>query len=230
MTVPRLVVEFCGLPGAGKTLLAEQTCIALRERGVAAEIADRPISAAVPKVARVRRRAGLAGGRLVRHPADTFGALRSVARTRPSLRDGAALLLQWLAVEGLAAAPNDDSFRLLEEGVVQTAWSLVLRAGPDALVGLQELVAEGTVSRRLIVLVDVPVELAVDRLRARASLHSRTQLLSPAEQRAELEVGSRLMRVLLDASPAPVLTIRNDGTSAPETLGAQIAEGVLQAR
>jgi len=220
-----LVVEFCGLPGAGKSSVAAHTCRALRSAGVDAYVADLAVSAAAARPARVIRRAGLALRQAAGGPSDTAQVARLVAATGQSTRDGAALLAQLLAVQRLVArARRRDGVALLEEGLVQTLWSVALRSRVDCADELNGWLAT-TASPDLVVLVDAPTGTVLDRLAARPSRHSRTQRLGPGELVRELGDGRRLLDRLL---PRDALTVRNDGTVPLSDLGRAAAEVVLR--
>jgi len=223
-----LVVEFCGLPGSGKSTLAAHTCRAMRSQGVDAYIADLPVSAAAPRPARVLRRGGLALRQVAGGPGDAWKAARVMAATRPSTRDGAALLTQLLAAQGLTAeARRGDRVALLEEGLVQTLWSVGLRSPVDSRDRLADWLAM-TARADVVVLVDAPTGTLLHRLAARPSRHSRTQRLAPDRRLPELALGRGLLDGLLAGLPGQVLTVRNDGSVSLAELGRYTALEVLR--
>ena len=229
MTTAPLVVEFCGLPGTGKTTLAAQTCRALESAGVTARIADQPVSAAAPRWVRVRRRGLLALTTVATRPAEAARSARLVADSDPTPRDGIALLAQLLAVHRLAsAARHREGVSLVEEGLVQTMWSLALRGSTDVVEPMRRRLAAGS-GADLVVLVDAPVDQLLHRLEVRQSRHSRTQRLDADARRAELQHGRGLLDQLLSDLPHEVLTIRNDGSRPLVELGQQAAGWVLRA-
>lgn len=224
---PGLVVEYAGLPGAGKSTLAEETRQALRDSGIACRIGDAGISAAAPRPVRVGRRLALAGRHLVRRPVAGFRSLRRIRAVAPSgLRDGLAGAVQWLAVQELLdRARRTPGVTLLEEGPVQTAWTLALRSRGALPPGrLLEGGAETRADR--LVLVEAPVALAAARLAVRPSRHSRTQRLPEGERGAELRKGEDLLVGLVDPV-LPLLRVPNDGTAAPRQLGRSTARWLL---
>ena len=229
MTSGPLVVEFCGLPGSGKSTLAAHTCRAMRSEGVDAYVADLPVSATAPRPARVLRRGGLALRQVSGGPGDAWQAARLVAATLPPTRDGVALLAQLLAVQELTArAQRGDRVALLEEGLVQTLWSVGLRSSVDSLDQLVDWLAS-TTRAKFVVLVDAPTGTVLDRLAARPSRHSRTQRLAPDRRLPELALGRGLLDGLLAGLPGEVLTVRNDGSVPLADLGRDTALKVLRA-
>jgi thymidylate kinase len=223
--VTGLLVELLGLPGSGKTALAREACPALRSRGLDAVVVDRPISAAVPRTARVVRRTAASARTTLRRPAWTLGSAAQIASVRePTRRDTVSVLAQWLAVCDLAArSRRDGGVHLLEEGPLQTLWTLMLRS-PDPL-------PEGLLTRfppaarsDLVVVLDVPVEVVEERLHRRASRHSRSQRLDSERTREELEHGRRLVDDLVARTTTPVLRLRGGETTTPTGLAGLLAD------
>lgn len=226
-----VVVELCGLPGAGKTTLATALEDTLAARGIPCRVADREISAAVPRSQRALRRLRHATSTATRRPVTAARTARRFAAVRnESVRDTAAVLVQWLAVSDLATkARTGPGVHLLEEGLVQTAWTLLLRAegSPAEFRGGALLTVPPASSRSdIVLLVDTPVEVAAERLAARSSRHSRTQLLETEQRVAELTRGRELLETLLANAPAAVhrLTVLPGATAA--RLAAEAAEAV----
>ena len=221
-----LVVELCGLPGSGKSALAEATCAALRRHGVEAVVADLPVSAAAPASARVRRKVLAAAAAAAGDPVATARVVRAVAGSRPTPRDGLGLAAQWLTVRGLQrAARARVGVSLVEEGVVQTLWSLALRAPEDGA-GVPRMLDAW--SPDLLVVVDAPLDVLLGRLESRASRHSRTQRLAVDRREPELERGRLLLDLLVDTVPCGRITVPNDGSVPIEELGRHTAEWVLR--
>ena len=223
-----LVVELCGLPGSGKTTVARHARATLAERGVPAVVADRPISAVAPRAARMLRRTAYSARAVASRPRWALTACTDMAAVpQPSRRDTAAVIAQWLAVCDLSARGHRvPGVHLLEEGLVQTTWTLLLRsdvAPPRRLWAS----LPAAVRSDLVVLVDVPVETAQGRLERRASRHSRSQSLPAAQLRVELERGRALLEELTAAAPVPVVRLRGSDATSAAALGAELAEHVL---
>lgn len=224
------MVELAGLPGSGKTTLAAHTRAALVAKGMPCSIADAGISAAATTPARVARRAAWAGLEFARHPRRGTAAVRGVRATGPaSVRDGVAGTVQWLAIQRLVARSRHGwGVQLMEEGPLQTLWTLGLRSREDVLSGpLPDLADEARTD--LLVVVDAPVELSAARLGARRSVHSRTQRLPQPDLRAELLRGRELLFELVAASSRDHVVVVNDGAQSGSDLGRRVAEWVLRA-
>jgi len=222
-----LVVELCGLPGSGKSTLAAHTCAALRASGVDAVIADLPVSAAAPASARVRRKALAAAAAAVGEPVATARVVRAVTGSGATPRQGLGLAAQWLTVRGLQrSARARAGVSLLEEGAVQTLWSLALRATAGRAEPPWML---DDWSPDLLVVLDAPLDMLLSRLESRPSKHSRTQRLAVERRGPELERGRLLLDLLVDTVPCDRITVPNDGSVPIEQLGRHTAEWVLRA-
>lgn len=200
-----VVVELAGLPGSGKTTLATALQLILHGEGIVCTVADSGVSAAAPRWARVARRTGYGVRALLDDPADSGRAVRAmVGSGQESPRDVAAVTAQWLATGHLVSrARTRPGVHLLEEGVLQTVWTAMLRARRQKAEALWENLPRAARSD-LVLLLDVSPALAADRLGTRSSRHSRTQASAPAEQLAELTRGQRLLDELVGSCPVPV--------------------------
>jgi len=225
-----LVVELCGLPGSGKTTVARHALAALTGRGLFATVADRPISAAVPCTSRMARRTASSARMALSRPRWALGTgLDIVAVPQPSRRDTASALAQWLSICELTerAHRTPGVVHLLEEGLLQTLWTLRLRSRtlppPRLLASLPH-----TSRSDLVVVIDVPVAVAEGRLTRRASRHSRSQALPADLLRAELEHGRALLEELAAAERAPLLRLHSDDTTDASALGTNLAELIVR--
>ena len=91
---------------------------------------DRPVSAQVPRGQRALRRLTLAAAEALSHPRAALTAARAVAGSgQQSWRDATAGTVQWLVVGRLVRrARRAAGLHLVEEGTLQTLWTLGLRA------------------------------------------------------------------------------------------------------
>ena len=128
-----LVVELCGLPGSGKSTLAAHICAALRTlrrrggRGRPARVGGRAGVRTGPPEGRWPRLPPRSASRWRRRR-----VVRAVASSRATPRDGLGLRPSGSPSSGLQrSARARPGVSLLEEGVVQTVWSLALRAPAD---------------------------------------------------------------------------------------------------
>ncbi|HET8603403.1 MAG TPA: hypothetical protein VFM09_05695 [Marmoricola sp.] len=216
-----LVVELCGLPGSGKTTLAHEVVARLRATGGSARVVDRRVSAAVPPWVRVPRKAGLVAGALARAPVRAVGDARLLGGRQPDRRDRLAVPVQWLLAGRLVGeARRTRGTAVLEEGLVQALWTAALRARTPLDGGTLARVASRVPRAHVVVHLDVPVDLALSRLRGRSSRHSRVQRQQAEGQLALLEHGDLLLRELLGAWSAAGLgeVLLVDG-AAPDVAG-----------
>lgn len=192
------VVELCGLPGVGKTFVADRLAVALDEVGLAARHDDRGVGPDVPVVLRLGRKGRLVVSRVISQPTTTARALLRIATEQHGGRDAIARSVQWLVTQGLLEqARRGIGVRLLDEGLMQSLWSIGLRGGVDRLLDVLDT-SGAWVEPDVVVAVEAPLGTVRRRLGARSSAHSRTQRLPEAEVLSELRRGEELLRRLLD--------------------------------
>lgn len=215
-----LVVELCGLPGAGKTTFADRLVSRLVQERAGACVADADLSAGVAPALRLRRKAGLMLRAPLTHPGREISTVRLLGRGQRATRDQVAVPVQWWVTQAIVARSRRRSgVFVLEEGIVQSLWTAGLRSGTLSATGLVGLAAE--VSRPdLVVHLDLPVELALGRLRERSSKHSRVQRLRHDDQLAMMLRGQRLLNDLLEEwrrrRLAPVLQVGGENLSGTD--------------
>ena len=129
-----MIVEFLGLPGAGKSTLSQLAAEALAERGIAVECANRMLGSEVGPTRRWLRKSGCVIDGLVCAPHDLGNAIRSVNRTRQrSLSEFLHTTFNWLLVTALVRrAARSPKVVLLDQGVAQALWSIGLSAQGEA--------------------------------------------------------------------------------------------------
>lgn len=192
------VVEFCGLPGSGKSTLARQVVAELRLRGIPTTDVMAPLGPDAARPDRMRRKAqAIAAGIFEPGAVALVGgvAVRSRQRDR---RDQLARPVNLLVVRhALRRARRRPGVSVLDQGPVQEWWSAALRAGdPDRVVELAR--RDPNVRPDLLVRVETPVSVLVERLGARGSRQSRLEGVEPSSRAAELERGSTLLASLFD--------------------------------
>ncbi len=199
------VVEFCGLPGAGKSTLARAVVAQLRLRGVPTTEVMATLGPDATRAARLTRKfsAVLSGIRATGSPrvvADV--ALRSAQQDR---RDRLARPANLLVVRhAVTRARSRPGVHVLDQGPLQEWWSAALRADDTRVL---EMAAHDRAPRAdLVVQVHAPIEMLVDRLEARGPRQSRLEALDPESRAEELRRGETILAALIDQlvhSPDP---------------------------
>ena len=229
-----VVVELCGLPGSGKSLLAAALLDDLRRRGVAARSGGAEVGPEVGPGRRVARKLAAAARALVDDPAGTTRACAAAARSQRGLVERASRSLQWAATQGLLRrARRGRAAAVFDEGIVQALWSAGLRGDLPTVLGALEADATWR-GPDILAVVDVPPRVAAGRLERRSSTHSRTQQLADADRSAELERGEELLHALVAwwrrcAPPgAEIVSLANADDGPPNGAISLLADAVAE--
>jgi thymidylate kinase len=228
------IVELAGVPGAGKSTVAERLERRLRATGRPVDVATRSTDPNISLPTRLMRKAGIVGRCAVADPLLTAVLARSLVASgarRPI--DLAARAVQWhVAQQQLRVGAARPGLTLLDEGIVQCLWSIGLRADIDpVLAALRRRPTWHTPD--ILVVLRVPGEVAAGRLGQRTSRHSRTQHLDPDAAAAELARGVALLDRVVNWWPAVVgpacQVIVVDGAGAIEDVADSVAAHVERA-
>jgi hypothetical protein len=195
-----LVVELCGLPGAGKSYLAREVRASAAGGDVDIRLPTAAIGPDVPAVRRIGRKLRLVTEETLRQPVPSADALRRIVGSgQGGVGPISSRWVQWVATQRLVAlARSTPGVHLFDEGVTQALWSLGLRGDPsETLAALRRTVGRWE-RPDLIIVLDLPIELIDRRLSERGSRHSRLQDLDAEERRAELAKGKELLDRLAD--------------------------------
>ena len=201
VTIVSLVVELCGLPGAGKSSLAREVLASATDGSVRIRLPTEAVGPEVPRVRRIGRKLRLVTGETVRRPVPSADTMRRIVGSgQGGVRPVSSRWVQWVATQRLmAVARSTPGVHLFDEGVTQALWSLGLRGDPSTtLAALRRTVGRWEHPDHIIVL-DLPIELIDRRLNERGSRHSRLQdVADPEARRAELARGKELLDRLID--------------------------------
>ncbi len=158
----RLLVEFAGLPGAGKSTLASAVAEILEDLGFS--LATDPRSPAVSLPTRLTYVRLLAS-----RPAFVLGSVATIARTRPlTARDLRWATGTWLKrVARLVQASRKPGIHLFDPGVAQALWSIGARSRMAAFSQSAHVLLRRAPRPDLLAVIDAPNETLVSRLRRR---------------------------------------------------------------
>jgi thymidylate kinase len=183
-----MIVEFAGLPGAGKTTAARRLVAGLAATGHRCRARCLPPGGPFDQARHYARFTA----RLVSQPSRLAPAVRCAAAVRPC---NAATLRYALKLPlwpyRFAVVREDPSVTVvLDQGVVQHAWSGALGGtvvDERALRSALRIVLTSVPLTYAFVYFDADVALAVDRIGARASSTSRFDRMSPMQARGALQ-------------------------------------------
>ena len=198
-TAARLTVELVGIPGSGKSRLARTLATSLAERRIPVAQPSTPFASSVPTGRRVIRKLGACAAGTISSPTRTTRLTRGLLRSQqPDLPDVAGRWVQLILSARIEVqAARLPGVSIVDEGLVQSLWSIGLRGDVGPVLAALERDREQPAAD-LLVVVSVPPALAHSRLVARASRHSRTQLLAEDDQLQELEQGAELLDRLVE--------------------------------
>lgn len=215
-----LIVELCGLPGAGKSSLAALTVEAFRERGVVIPDPGGGVGPQVSSMLRVTGKGAIVAGAVLRRPGAALRSAMAVGGSRqPSPSDALHRWVQWaVAEERVRRARRMRRTALLDEGVVQALWSMGLSGDVEPMLRTLARRRGGYARPDLTVVLDVPSEVAARRLTTRASAHSRVQSVPPGHLESTLRRGKELLDSILSSVGGGLgddSIARVDGSGAP---------------
>lgn len=192
-------VELAGIPGSGKSRLARALAAELHGRGLPATQPQRRLYSSVSPSLRLSRKALACLSAGAAAPAHTARLARWLAHSGQSgPADVAGRLVQLLVAEAVARqAARRPGVTIVDEGIVQALWSVALRGDVSTVLPAFDATAAAP-SADLLVVLRVPAEVALARLSARHSLHSRIQLLPEPGRLVELKRGMRLLDELVE--------------------------------
>ena len=172
-----LVVELCGLPGAGKSTLCAALTERLQRTGMSTSVCTEPVGPGVPRLRRLQRKLTLTAGGVRAGPVASVRVARAILASQPTWRDGIHRCVAWFVAQRLAARPSAGVVHLLDEGPIQSLWSVALSGDEERVHRVLKQDWCRWVVPDLLVVVDVPPTRANQRLRARTSAHSRISRL-----------------------------------------------------
>lgn len=166
------VVEFMGLPAAGKSRLANEVARLLRAEGTIVTEPSNALDARSPRLHRVASKLLLAGRTYARRPLLSHRWICAVARSRQkSKAQMIAKLIYWFSlVETMNRSVRYAGVHVFDQGLFQALWSLAYDARELNLAdaGLRaQLAATYASTHTVIICVNVQPESLLLRLRSR---------------------------------------------------------------
>lgn len=197
------VVELLGLPGAGKTTLANALARELAARGRTMTVATQSVGAGIPAARRYGAKLGLATRELVGRRGASVHAIRAVAASQ---QDGPSAALHrvvaWLVGQRLVGAAHDGSVdAVVDEGGLQALWSVGLDGDHRGLLEAWRARPERWVVGDVVVVLMPPTATIGARLAGRADPHSRVERLDGDRRHEALIRGEAVLRDIVDALP-----------------------------
>ena len=219
-----MIVEFFGMPGAGKSVLAEQLTWALSEQGEPARLITGAVAPSVGVPLRYMRKAIMAASQGVRQPLAASRVLWALSRSEQS--GASQVLRRWLdlmVTQAIMRKSKPQEMAILDQGLLQAIWSTGIHGNYQVPIDALAATASAWQVPDLIVVVRVPPAQIAARLDARTSRHSRLQHLDLADQKRQQERGRQLIDAILEDvgslglhRDSMVIVDNPDGASAVE--------------
>lgn len=170
-----LIVEFAGLPGAGKTALSRAVAHRLRQRGIPV-IETGVCFPNTSSIVRARKTLRVLT-EILRRPGYAHRCARAVWGSRQrSVLDAIKTLHNWLFVSRLMRETRaGDCVLLLDQGLYQALWSIGYSARNGHLSTMAAALSDGFARPNLVVIVETSPETAAHRLTTRPHGGSRLE-------------------------------------------------------
>lgn len=178
-----MLIEFMGLPGAGKSTIARGVCTRLRQSGYRLVWAPDAFMHTRPGLLRAYKLARMAAFG-VRHPRVACDAVRcGRSFPQPTRAAAARLVGNWMYVTAMRAMrQRPGELVVLDQGLVQGLYSLALQSDGDWRLAVRRALAVVSCPD-VVVSIEAPGAVVRERMLCRAASHSATERLLLADQR-----------------------------------------------
>jgi AAA domain len=209
-----MIVEFLGLPGAGKSTLSQLAAEVLADCGIAVECPNRTLARGAGPTRRWLRKLGCVIDGLARAPYYSGSAIKLVNKTRQkSLRELLSTTFNWLLVTALVRrAAGSPKVVLLDQGIAQALWSIGFSAQSEAWQDIMRRAASLAPTPDMIVLIHA----APPNIAGRLAVRPRNSSRLTATQAADPELLARASALLESATAimqcrqVPITTVSNE--------------------
>ena len=227
------VVEFLGLPGAGKSAVCRCVAARLRARGIAVAepigvLAQTRRQGASGALKRLRKALTVARECLA-HPGASLGSVRAIAASlQPSPVVSTRLALNWLLLRSLLRASRRAPVALFDQGLLQALWSIALE-GRNGIGRLATALAGSRDLPDAVVVVECGPDVAAARLASRHGRESRADRWSAQDHARFLravnvlaQVEALVPRLRVLRRPIRVMRIENGAGGDLETIARHV--------
>lgn len=213
-----MLVEFFGIPGAGKSTISHRVSKELREDG---RIVSEPMYTLTHEATSAKRylyKSAYAAYGTALRPTEALATGQLIADTeQPSRLTLGKTIFNWLFVNGVIRSRETGQLQLLDQGLCQAAWSVALSAERNRIEELCEMAvaALARAEETLIIIVEITPETARERLSTRADDGSRvTPNGSGHTVREAFELNEQLEASLVSATDScpsiEILRVENE--------------------
>lgn len=230
------LVEFAGLPGAGKSTISRRVAELLRQRGIRVE----EVHEILPSQSRAflhAKKLAYVMKEVLGRPRSCYLAVRAIFATRQrSIVDMVMVLYNWLFTSALMNETDGTGgvrlfdLGLLDEGMFQALWSIGYSARAEALPSSLTAFPRLMPRPDLVVLVEASLPTVKRRLAARSDGRSRLDRVKVSDHRVFLRaaevwarVKDKIARVSSQYGSIRVVLVDNDQDTGVEETAAKLA-------
>ena len=179
-----MIIELCGVPGAGKSSIAHALAGEVRRRGGEVSLPLEEVSPRRTRARRLRRKLRRAAVEFAGHPCASTRTVRAVMRSQqPTRRDVAVRSLNWLVLRSaMRRTSTAAGVHIIDQGLVQELCSLGYAGDAASAIDIADPGA-GVLAPDLIVVVEAELALADQRLEARPGQESRVERAGTGRRR-----------------------------------------------
>ena len=225
------VIEFIGLPGAGKSTLSHRVAEILQQRGWRVEQPTYSVNHEMRTWERLLLKLRLVLAEAIFHPARAVRSVNAILATRQaSAADFMGVTVNWLFMSSLLRkSDRRTGVHIFDEGPLNALWSIGFSAGSAGTAGILGELARQRSTPVVVALVEVDIAAVRERLDLRKDGRSRLERTGPADdaweraRRALQQVKATLQMLTDEGADIQVVAVRNRGSEDLDALANRLA-------
>jgi GTPase SAR1 family protein len=216
-----VVIEFFGLPGAGKTTLSRRLTQLLRNEGVKVNHPNDDMISLKEGMRRKIHKLPYIIKEPLFHPVQSLRAALAInGSCQRSVADFSKVLVNWWYVTAILRSPKTRMhFSVLDQGVFQALWSIVLTGKTlDSFNHFGDLLLKSSFLPQIVVLVEARIPTLLERLIQREGSNSRLEKVSLMEQKQLVlrglilcrQIVKEILPLLVSKQPIALVRVYNE--------------------
>jgi hypothetical protein len=226
-----VVIEFVGLPGAGKSTLSHRVASILQQRGWQVEQPTYSVDHEMRTWERLLLKLRLVSAEAIFHFACAVPSVKAILATRQaSAADFIRLTVNWLFMSSLLRkADRRTGVHIFDEGLLNALWSIGFSATSPGTAGILGELARQRSTPVVVALIEADITAVRERLSRRKHGHSRLERVGPTDdaweraQRAFQQLKATLQLLTDDGADIQVVAVRDWGSADLDALVYRLA-------